>query len=248
MLGLANLKQIEKTMSNSYRKLIHLSTLLLVAGTLSACAGKKIELDRTVFETQKVEVVRINQLGSILTAEKSNSGKKVGLIGGVAGVLIGSAVDANTNKSRAKKLTPLAQAMGEYDVNQKIIESLQKQLKGNAFNEQLRLDTNFDPKDKVKPYLVPRVSPSVVMAADYASISVVLNVVTYQNKEGKRPHKEKYSAEYILDSQGEKVNKEDNFQFWSDNPELLKENISATIDEAVSKFANDFNLANNIQG
>ena len=51
-------------MSNPYSKLIQLITVLLVAGALSACAGKKIELDRTVFETQKIEVVRIDQLGS----------------------------------------------------------------------------------------------------------------------------------------------------------------------------------------
>ena len=170
----------------------------------------------------------------------------MGLIGGVAGVLIGSAVDANTNKKRAKKLTPIEQALGEFDVNKQVSVSLQKHLSGGAFAEQVNFDTAFDPKEKLKSYLVPRVTPNVVMAADYSSISVVLNTVTYQNREGKRPYRGTYTSEYILDSQGEEVTKEDNFQFWSDNPDILKQKITATIDEATLAFAKDFNNLTNI--
>ena len=233
-------------MLNSYRNLYSLAVIALAAVLLSACTGKKVELDRSIFDSRKVEAVRIDQLDSSLSAEKSNSGKKVGLIGGVAGVLIGSAVDANTNASRTKKLTPLSQALGEYDINKQIAASLENHLKGSAFAEQMRLDTNFDPKDKTKLFLVPRVTPNVIMAADYSSISVILNTITYQNDEGKKPHRGEYSAEYILYSQGEEVNKEDNFQFWSDNPDLLKENINATIDQAVNDFASDFNSSSGV--
>lgn len=221
--------------------LSRLAVIGLVTIFLSACAGKKVELNRTVFESQKIEVVRIDQMESTISAEKSNQAKKVGLIGGVAGVLIGSVVDNNTNAARAKSLTPLADALSNYDVNQQISDALAKHLTGSAFAEQINFDTNFDPKDKVKPYLVPRVTPSVVMAADYSGFTVTLNVVTYQNKEGKKPHKGEYIAEHLLDAQGEEVTKEDNFQFWLDNPDNLIESITKKIDEAVAAFATDFN-------
>jgi len=179
--------------------LSRLAVIGLVTIFLSACAGKKVELNRTVFESQKIEVVRIDQMESTISAEKSNQAKKVGLIGGVAGVLIGSVVDNNTNAARAKSLTPLADALSNYDVNQQI-----------------------------------------VMAADYSGFTVTLNVVTYQNKDGKKPHKGEYIAEHLLDAQGEEVTKEDNFQFWLDNPDNLIENITKKIDEAVAAFATDF--------
>ena len=79
------------------------------------------------------------------------------------------------------------------------------------------------------------------MAADYSSVTVSLDVVTYQNKDGVKPHRGTYAADYLLDSQGEKVTRSDNFQFWLDNADILKEKISANIDQAAAKFANDFN-------
>lgn len=224
-------------MKNMYR----LATLTLITLLLSACSGKKVELDRNVFETQKIEVVRVEQIESGLSAEISTRGKEVGKFGGVSGFVIGSLVDANTNSVRARSLAPLSKALSNYDINQQISDSLAKQLKGRAFTEQVRLDTSFDPKRKA--YLTPQIMPNVIMAADYSSVTVILEVFTYQNKDSKQPHKGTYTAtaEHALDEQGKEISKEDNFQYWADNPEILIDNINQKIDEAVSQFAQDFN-------
>lgn len=224
-------------MKNTYR----LVTITLITLLLSACAGKSIELDRDVFEAQKIEVVRVEQIESGLSAEISTRGKEVGKFGGVSGFVIGSLVDANTNSVRARSVAPLSKALSDYNINQKISDSLSKHLKGRAFAEQVKLDTSFDPKRKA--YLTPQIMPNVVMAADYSSVTVVLEVFTYQNKDSKRPHKGTYTAiaEHILDEQGKEISKKDNFQYWADNPEILIDNINQKIDQAVSQFAQDFN-------
>ena len=84
------------------KNIYSLATVTLVTLLLSACAGKKVELDRNVFETQKIEVVRVEQIESGLSAEISTRGKEVGKFGGVSGFVIGSLVDANTNSVRAR--------------------------------------------------------------------------------------------------------------------------------------------------
>ena len=223
---------------NNFHRLL---TISLLAIFLSACAGKKVELDRAVLSSQKIEAVRIDQISNAIGSQKSTVAKKVGPFAGVGGFLISTAIDRSTNARRNKKLAPLTEALADYDISKQTETALRKNLKGNVFASELNIDSNFDPKDKTKPYLVPTVTPSAIMAANYSKMSVELAVVTYQNKDGKRPNKQSYVSEYVLDSQGEKVNKEDNFQFWSDNPELLIERINMLIDEAASKFALDFN-------
>ena len=230
-------------MKNSYQ----LTIIIVISIFLSACAAKKNQLDRSIFQSNKIEVIRIDQLGSNLSAEKSNRAKKIGLIGGVPGVLIGSVVDSKTNATRTKTLAPLTKALGDYDINQQILDSLSKQLTGRAFAARVNLDTSFEAKEKIKAFLVPRLTPSVVMSADYSSVTVLLEVITYQNRRGRKPHRGTYSAAHVLDDHGEEVTKEDNFQFWLDNPEILIENISEKIDQAVAEFIQDYNLENAVQ-
>lgn len=222
----------------NFQKLL---AVFLLAILLSACAGKKIELDRAVFNSQKIAAVRIDSMSNTIESQKSGIRKKVGPYAGVGGFLISTAIDRSTNAQRNRKIAPLAEALGDYDIGEQVGESLEKHLKGNTFAENLAIDTNFDPKDKTKLYLVPTVIPSAIMSVDYSTVSVELAVQTYQNKSGKRPSSQSYTSEYVLDSQGEKVNREDNFQFWTDNPELLIEQVNTLIDEAAVKFALDYN-------
>ena len=224
-------------MKNFYRLLI-VSVLLVF---LSACAGKKIELDRDLLSSQKIETVRIDQVSNSIGSQKSTVAKKVGPFAGVGGALVSRAIDLRTNAKRTKKLAPLAEALGDYDISKQLEGALKKHLKGNTFADELNLDTSFDPKDKTKPYLVPKVTPIAVMAANYSKVSVELEVATYLNQDAKRPNRESYISEYVLDSQGEKVSKKDNFQYWTDNPDLLIEQLNILIDESASKFALDFN-------
>ena len=218
-----------------------LAVISLMILLLSACAGKGIELNRSVFESNKIALVRVDQLQSTVRAEKSTTREKIGIFGGVTGVVVGTVIDKSTDAARARSLTPLAKALSDYNINQHVSDALANHLRGGAFAERVTFDTIINPKDKTKPYLVPRVTPSVVMAADYSSIIVTFEVVTYQNREGKKPHRGVYSAEHVLDSHGEKVTKSDNFQFWLDNADILKEHISLKIDEAAAEFAKDFN-------
>jgi len=215
---------------------------LILGLFLSACAGKKVELDRGVFESQKIKWVQLAQLASPLSSEVASSAATTGAIaGGLVGVLIGGAIDANTNSARRKKIEPLVENLKGYDVNKTTFAVFDKALSGVAFGQPLQIETEFDAQNQ-KPFLVPQIQPAVVISADYSKILVAATVSIYQNKEGKKPYKADYLSEQILDDGGEEVTKDDRYQFWLDNPEMIIEKIELGAQEIAEQMAEDFNV------
>jgi len=196
------------------------STLItLILGLfLSACAGKKVELDRGVFESQKIKWVQLAQLASPLSSEVASS-----------------------NSARRKKIEPLVENLKGYDVNKTTFAAFDKALSGVAFGQPLQIETEFDAQNQ-KPFLVPQIQPAVVISADYSKILVAATVSIYQNKEGKKPYKADYLSEQILDDGGEEVTKDDRYQFWLDNPEMIIEKIELGAQEIAEQMAEDFNV------
>ncbi len=219
-------------------KLLSILTMTLL---LSACAGKKVELDRGVFEQQQISKARLSTAPVTLSPELSTTARTTGVIaGGIVGVLIGGAIDANTNSARAKKLEPLNASLADYSLADTIQEALEAAIKGPAFAEQVTIDRQFDEEDK-KPYLVPTFEAAATMAADFKEIRVLLTATLYQNKDGKRPFTGLYSATQLIEGAAEESSKDDRYQFWSDNPEVIVSKLKLAIDEVVAAMVSDFN-------
>jgi len=223
---------------------IKILSVLFVTVVMSACAPKKIELDRTQFSNQKVSTIELKEIKENISIELSDSASESGAaVGGLLGVLVGAAIDSGVNSSRKGKFKAIQDSVSEIDANAILKEALQGKLVGNAFSEDLEL-VAFDKKNK-KPYLTPKVTPSIIMSANYGVVNVLLSSTLNQNNiERKRPYLGIYSSQQLNEAESLEVDKGSNYKYWIDNPETLKDKIINGLNDVAQQFADDYNGVN----
>jgi len=215
-------------------KLILILTFCAMA---TACTSTKT-LDRTLVQQQKVKTVNLNLLDENISIDKTRTGVIVGgVAGGLIGGAIGAAVDSGTNARRKEGLSLIQQNINNINANAVLKNALQHNLVGNAFNDDLVILTAFDESDK-KPYLTPVLKPSIVMSPNYSAFEVELKASTAYDSQ--KRYKATYSSQKLANT-STGATKEQNKQFWADNPLILKEKLVDALYDVSKQFADDFN-------
>jgi len=216
---------------------------LTLCAAISACASNS-PLNRDLIHQEKIQTVNVTQLDENISIQESKSGLVIGAVaGGLIGGAIGSAVDSNINSGRKKNFESMQEGINNFNVNVILKNALQhKLLDGKAFSDSVIIDTNYDQSVK-KPYLIPVLTPSVVMSSSYDVIDITLKVTTAQKspKNAVNQHKSTYSSQQSIDSISSGSGKEENKQYWIDNLIILKEKIVNGLYDVAEQFADDFN-------
>lgn len=218
-----------------------LLAIIVISIGLSACASTP-ELNRELVHQQKIKTVNLNQLEQNISIDAANNRTTSALAGGLVGALVGGAIDANTNAKRRKALEPYHAVLDVMDVNKILKNALEHNLiEGNAFSDEVVIDTNFDKSVKANN-LTPILTPSVVMLSNYSGIVVALSSSLSQDSTDKkqRRYRSTYTSEQPLDS-ALVTQKEDNKQYWLDNPIVLREKIFDGLYDVAKQFADDLN-------
>jgi len=229
---------------------INLRLFSIFSICLMSTACSTTSLNRTLVHEEKIKIVYVNELNGNISIEKSNSGKIIGTgVGGVVGALVGNAIDSNTNSKRAEGLTILQGKINDFNVNKIIQNALTHHVQDSAaFSDEVEVTSEFDSTVK-KPYLIPVLTPSIIMSADYSSIDITLKTSTSQkaiNSDTKQnQYKGKYESNQIISSAS--TSKDENKQYWIDNPVDLKERVVNGLYDVTKQFADDFNSLEKIK-
>ena len=222
----------------NYSKIL---TILLITIFSSACTTAS-KLNRPLVHQEKIKTVNLEKLDHNISIAVSDNTTTAAVAGGLVGVLIGGAIDSNINSKRNKAIEPLREKVTDIDVNKVLINALTHYLtESKAFASEVVIDSEFDREIK-KPYLIPILTPSVVVLANYSGVHVSLAVSTSQksakNKENR--YKSVYVSEQDLDAELA-TEKEANKEYWMENPILLKEKIVDGLYDVSKQFADDYN-------
>ena len=229
---------------------INLRLFSIFSICLMSTACSTTSLNRTLVHQEKIKIVYVNELNGNISIEKSNSGKIIGTgVGGVVGALVGNAIDSSTNSKRAEGLTILQGKINDFNVNKIIQNALTHHVQDSAaFSDEVEVTSEFDSTVK-KPYLIPVLTPSIIMSADYSSIDITLKTSTSQkaiNSDTKQnQYKGKYESSQIISSAS--TSKDENKQYWIDNPVELKERVVNGLYDVTKQFADDFNSLEKIK-
>ena len=222
---------------------LKLILILTVCGAISACASNS-PLNRDLIHQEKIQTVNVKQLDENISIKESSSGLFIGAVaGGLIGGAIGSAVDSNINSGRKKNFASTQESINNFNVNVILKNALEhKLLDGKAFSDSVVIDTGFDQSVK-KPYLIPVLTPSIVMSSSYDVVDITLKVTTAQKspRNTENQHKSTYSSQQLIDNASLESGKEENKQYWIDNPIILKEKIVNGLYDVAEQFADDFN-------
>ena len=222
---------------------LKLILILTVCGAISACASNS-PLNRDLIHQEKIQTVNVTQLDENISIKASSSGLVIGAVaGGLIGGAIGSAVDSNINSGRKKNFASTQESINNFNVNVILKNALEhKLLDGKAFSDSVVIDTGFDQSVK-KPYLIPVLTPSIVMSSSYDVVDITLKVTTAQKspRNTENQHKSTYSSQQLIDNASLESGKEENKQYWIDNPIILKEKIVNGLYDVAEQFADDFN-------
>lgn len=222
---------------------LKLILILTVCGAISACASNS-PLNRDLIHQEKIQTVNVKQLDENISIQESSSGLVIGAVaGGLIGGAIGSAVDSNINSGRKKNFASTQESINNFNVNVILKNALEhKLLDGKAFSDSVVIDTGFDQSVK-KPYLIPVLTPSIVMSSSYDVVDITLKVTTAQKspRNTENQHKSTYSSQQLIDNASLESGKEENKQYWIDNPIILKEKIVNGLYDVAEQFADDFN-------
>jgi len=208
---------------------------------LSACASTT-KLDRELVHQEKIKTINLNQMPENISIQEADNTTTSAVAGGLVGVIIGNAIDSNINSKRRKALEPFIEMLAGLDVNKVLMNALDHNLTGGkAFSEEIAIET-FSSTQTEQSYLVPVVSPSVVMLADYSGVLVGLAVSTPQEQTDKRPKRYNsfYSSKNTMDDELQ-AKREENKAFWNNNSLLLREKIVDGLYDVAKQFANDYN-------
>ncbi len=244
-------KNKEKEM-NTKLKLFFILTLSIIS---SACTTT-VSLNRDVVHQEKIQAVNLNKLNENVSIELSGStngnsiGTAAGSVGGAAGgflgSLLGSAIDAGIDSSRKKAFNSIKESTHVMSANMVLQNALAHNLEGNAFSDDVVINSEFDTSIK-KPYLIPVLTPSVVMAPNYSQINIFLSTSITQksikNIEKQNQYQRVYTSEQVLGSDGSTGSKQSNKQYWIDNPVVLREKIVDGLYDVSKQFSDDFNAA-----
>ena len=222
---------------------LKLILILTVCGAISACASNS-PLNRDLIHQEKIQTVNVTHLDENISIKASSSGLVIGAVaGGLIGGAIGSAVDSNINSGRKKNFASTQESINNFNVNVILKNALEhKLLDGKAFSDSVVIDTGFDQSVK-KPYLIPVLTPSIVMSSSYDVVDITLKVTTAQKspRNTENQHKSTYSSQQLIDNASLESGKEENKQYWIDNPIILKEKIVNGLYDVAEQFADDFN-------
>lgn len=220
---------------------IKVLAVLIGCLVLSACATAP-ELNRELVQQQKITSINLNQMDQNMNIDTSDNSATSAATGGLIGALVGGAIDSNANAKRKKALEPMLDMIDSLNVNMVFNNALEDSLeRGGAFGESVAINTNFDGAVK-ESFLVPTLTPNVIMKADYSGVMVVLDASISQESAEKKQsqYNSTYTSEQILDS--DLLSKrEDNKQFWKDNQLLLREKIVDGLYDVSEQFVDDYN-------
>lgn len=218
-----------------------LLTTLLVCLVLSGCASTST-LNRELVHKEKIKTVKVNRMEQNINIQQADSTTTGAVAGGLIGVLISSAVDSSSNEKRQTALEPFIEMLVGLDVNKILKNALEHTLSGgSAFVEDVDVNVNYG-EGIASPFLTPIVTPKVIMLANYSGVRADLHVSTSQGNNGKKQNKfvSVYSSKQLMDTTS-LAKREQNKQFWKDNPVLLREKIVNALYDATKQFADDFN-------
>ncbi len=203
------------------KKHLKLFLMLLMMSISTACTTTST-LNRGLVHEEKIKVVKLKQLVQNISVEVS---------------------DSSVNGA----LTPLQEKINDIDFNKVMKNALVHNLSdGRAFSENVLIDSDFDQSIK-KPFLIPVLTPSIVIAADFNRLTVSLDAVIAQRTESQKENSyiSVYTSLQTLDSDAVSKRK-DNMQYWMDYPVVLKEKIVDGLYSVAKQFAADFNAMQEI--
>jgi len=209
--------------------------------TLSACATTP-ELNRELVHQEKISTINLDQMDQNISIEKANNAATSAVAGGLLGVLVGGAIDRNTNSRRRTALDPFIEMLDGLNVNMVLKNALEHNMSdGKAFSEEVVIDTEYD-RDIKKPFLTPILSPNVVMLADYSGVGVSLLASTSQESTNNKQNRyaRTYASEQDMDPEF-LAKREANKQYWKDNPLILREKIVDGLYDVAKQFTDDYN-------
>ena len=224
-----------------------LAVILFFCFTATACTTTRTPLNRDLVHQEKISTVNVNKLSENVSIELSDSGASTGAAaGGLLGVLVGAAIDSGVNSSRKKSFDTIQGSTDVMSANTILKNALEHNLVGDAFSENILIDSEFDRSVK-KPYLVPIITPKITMSSNYGVIDILLMTSTTQQSlkdtEKQNQYKGVYSSQQLAESDSLSVSKKDNKQYWLDNPVALREKIVNGLYDVAKQFADDFNSA-----
>ena len=227
---------------------LKLAITLLVCIAATACSTTKTPLNRALVHQEKISTVNLKSIEQNITIELSSSGTSAGGAGaGVLGALVGAVVDSSVNSGRKNSFSEIQESTDVMSASMVLKNTLEHNLVGDAFSQELVIDSEYDQSIK-KPYLIPILTPSIIMSPNYGVISILLTTQTTQtslkNEEKQNRYNGSYSSQQLAESSSLSVSKEDNKQYWLDNPVALREKIVNGLYDVAKQFADDFNSLN----
>ncbi len=210
-------------------------SILLFSLVLSACVSPPVELNRSTFDSRKIESIRLMDRDAKIQYQRSDSSTAAATAGaGLLGALVGSAIDAGVNTKRSKSLAPLLGAMADYNPNLYLKSALENEATGVAFQHPVKVTTGSMTEGK----LIPRVIPSYTIAPGFDNVYVSLSVSVEQLIDNEKDYQSLYTGNAFNDREGTDEEKRQN---WIDSPHKLIAKLQSAISDAVQRFVADFN-------
>lgn len=212
--------------------------LLTVCAMSSACTSTK--LNRSSVHNEKISSVNVNKLDENIDIQSSRTWTVVGGLVFVPLAAVGAGVDAKVTEARRGVFKETQGKINDFDVNKVLEAALQHNMEGAAFNENVVVISGGRAAES---YLVPVLTPTITMSANYGAVKVSLKTSTTQknvkDEQKQNVYKRVYSSKYNLGNA--LSNTENNKQYWSNNPVLLKEKIVNGLYDVAKQFSDDFN-------
>jgi len=189
---------------NTTSKLIF---ILISCITFTACAPTT-SLNKESANREKIETVYLNTLSENISIKLPNSA--------------------------AQAFKQIKESTNVMSSNKILKNALAHSLEGNAFSQNLIIDSDFGKEAIQSTPLTPILTPSVIMSENYSVVNVRLSVAPKQKSIANI-----YSSEQRIDN-GALTNKEAK-QYWIDNPVALREKIVNGLYDVAKQFADDSN-------
>ena len=150
--------------------------ILLVCIASSACTTTQVPLNRTLVHQEKIDSVNVNQMAQNISTDLASSSNDF------------ETIQLSTNVMSSNVI--LKNALTHY-------------LEGEAFNDDLVINSNLDTGNK-KPYLIPILTPRVVRSSDFGVVDVFLTASITQktliNSQKQNQYQGSYSSRQVISS------------------------------------------------
>ena len=207
--------------------------------TLTACASKPVDFQ--ALKRDKISSVVVAS-DTMLTFEPSVSGGDgtAASGGGLLGAVIGASIDSSINSKRKKRFAPINDVFQNEDLRALFSQQLSG-LSGEVFNDSLVVSvTEKLPGAKEMKDNSLNLNANYYLSSDHQSVIVNAQSTLKTNQEGGNFY-HLFNGSSSVDLGGTKVDIEDVTQFWVDNPEELKNTVTAAMQEIVKKIQTYYN-------